>query len=73
MLLMFVVEPNVSTRPTVPPDLWNVCAEDFRSDVRRLSEIFGRDLEHWLEPRHGDRAPAPPSPAQNPLAVAPAN
>jgi hypothetical protein len=64
---------TVSTRPTIPPDLWAECAEDFRSDVRRLSEIFGRNLEHWLEPRHAGREPALPIAAQAPLLVAPAD
>jgi hypothetical protein len=64
---------SIATRPAIPAELWNECAEDFRGDVRRLSEIFGRDLEHWLEPRQGGRQPASVVATQAPLLVASAD
>ena len=52
---------SLAQRAVIPPELWDECAEAFRPSVERLSQIFGRDLSHWLERTPKQVRPSPPT------------
>jgi len=45
---LLLLNANSTTRKRISPELRAELSDFFRDDVRRLSELLGRDLSHWV-------------------------
>jgi len=49
---LLLLNSKTSTRQPISPGLQAELADFFRDDVRKLSNILGRDLSHWVSNAH---------------------